>query len=285
LQTIDQFVENTSGELLDLPVTTPARSSAASKSVTVLIIEDNLDMQSHIASVLKSNYRCLFADRGRNGVALALQEIPDVVICDVMMPGVDGYQVTRILRNDLRTSHIPIILLTALNTKESRIKGWRENIDVYVSKPFDATELNAQLENILSIRKLLQQKAAKKLQNNDCLDKLDLPKQDIDFINRLKKVISENYANTQFLRPQIASKMAVSERQLQRKTKALIDENPMDMLREHRLDVACKKLADGYQIGLVSDECGFNSVSYFAKCFKQKHGMTPKKYQQLKAPS
>jgi AraC-like DNA-binding protein len=110
---------------------------------------------------------------------------------------------------------------------------------------------------------------------------LDLPKQDLKFIEKLKDVIADLYANEYIQKADIAAKMAVSERQLQRKVKALIDENPMDMLRDYRLERAAMELKDGYQVGIVSDACGFSSVSYFGSCFKKKYGITPKQYQKL----
>ena len=251
-----------------------------SHSPLLLIIEDNADMQTHIGDVLGQQFRCLFAENGQQGIALCLKKIPDVVICDVMMPGMDGFQVARTIRKDHRTSHIPIVLLTALNNKESRIRGWREKIDTYISKPFDAAELIVRLENILSIRQLLQQQTSALLKNNNCSD-LDLAEPDIKFFKKLKKVIEANYPNTQFYKTQMAKAMAVSERQLHRKAKALTNKNPMDLLRERRLTSAAEKLAQGNQVTLVSDACGFSDMSYFAACFKRRYGMTPKKYQLL----
>jgi signal transduction histidine kinase/ligand-binding sensor domain-containing protein/DNA-binding response OmpR family regulator len=276
---VDQLVENTTNEIETN--TLPSNQPIVSHKITVLIIEDNIDMQTLIGNVLKSRFNCLFASRGRHGIALALEHVPDIVVCDVMMPGMDGYQVTRILRHDGRTSHIPIVLLTALNTTESRIKGWRENIDTYITKPFDAKELIVQIDNILSIRKLLQQKTHTAINNNDSLNTLDLPEQDLKFIEKLKTVISKLYTNEYIQKADLADKMAVSERQLHRKIKALIDENPMDMLRDYRLEKAKMKLKNGFQVGIVSDECGFSSVSYFGNCFKKKYGVTPKQYQTM----
>lgn len=278
---VGQLVENTQNELK--AEQTHSKSTPNKNNVSILIIEDNLDMQTHIGNVLNERFNCYFADRGRDGIAIALKEVPDIVICDVMMPGMDGYKVTRILRHDGRTSHIPIVLLTALNTTESRIKGWRENIDIYVTKPFDSIELNAQLDNILIIRKMLQQKNNKMIKNNDSLNTLDLPKKDLEFIEKFKDVIGQYFGNEYFQKADLASKMAVSERQLHRKLKALIDENPMDMLRDYRLEKAAMKLKGGYQVGIVSDECGFSSVSYLGRCFKKKYGITPKQYQMLKS--
>ena len=276
---LTELVSNTHNEMRT--VQSPQITKRKTHDITILVIEDNLDMQTHIGDVLAKHFDCLFADRGKQGVAMALKDMPDIVICDVMMPGMDGFQVTRILRNDANTSHIPVVLLTALNTKESRIKGWRENIDVYLTKPFDGKELQATIHAILSVRKILQQKTQASLSVAGTTEALDLPAQDLKFINKLKTVIADNYQNPMFMRPQIASLLAVSERQLQRKVKALIDDSPMSLLRSYRLEMAANKLNDGFQVSIVGDECGFSSVSYFAACFKKKYGMTPKKYQML----
>ena len=238
-------------------------------------------MQAHIGNVLNHRFNCLFADRGRKGIAIALKELPDIVICDVMMPGMDGYQVTRILRHDGRTSHMPIMLLTALNNTKSRIKGWRENIDSYMTKPFNADELNVQVDNILTIRKLLQKETNKAIRSNSPLDSLNLSEQDKKFIEKFKNLIDKHYGNEYFQKADLTSKMAISERQLQRKLKALINQSPMNMLRDYRLEKSAIKLKNGRQVSIVSDECGFSSVSYFGSCFKKKYGVTPKKYQTL----
>ncbi|MFC3192872.1 response regulator [Marinicella sediminis] len=277
----EQLVRNTGTEINQHVVVEQPDAQDDEQRPTVLIIEDNPDMQQHTLQVLQGGYQCLLASRGDEGIGLALKEIPDIIICDVMMPGMDGYQVTRVLRNDSKTSHIPIILLTALNTRESRIKGWRANIDRYVTKPFDAHELHAQLQNILSVRQLLQNQTAQIIENKGDLEHLDLTKQDIRFLDQLKAVIVEVFGNEYIQKADLASRMAISERQLQRKVKALIGVGPLDLLRDHRLEHGREKLREGLQVSQVSDLCGFSSVSYFGTCFKKKFGMTPKQYQQL----
>ncbi len=247
---------------------------------TILIIDDNADMRTLIAETLQHQYHCITVDRGKEGIAQAIKWVPDIVICDVMMPGMDGFQVSRILRSDTRTSHIPLILLTALNDKKSRIKGWRENIDVYLTKPFDAQELIIQLENILVIRNILKKKAGAALKSGKMSMNSGLPKNDQMFVDKFMQMIKKMYIDPNFLRPQMASMMAVSERQLQRKLKALIDKNPLDLLREFRLEQAAESLKEGNQVSITADNCGFNSVTYFSKCFKQRYGVTPKVYQQ-----
>ena len=246
---------------------------------SILIIEDNHDMRAHIADTLNDYYHCLLAEGGKEGIALAIKHVPDIIICDVMMPGMDGFHVSRVMRSDTRTSHIPLVLLTALEDRESRIRGWREHVDVYLTKPFDAQELLLQLENILVIRNILKKKVGQLLKVGESVTNSDLPKKDQQFIDKLNELIIKKYQDPLFLRPQMASDMAVSERQLQRKLKALIDKNPMDLLREYRLAQAASMLKDGYQVSITSDNCGFNSVTYFSQCFKAQFGMAPKVYQ------
>ena len=274
------LIENTRVELVDK---TPLINSQINKSelASVLIIDDNIDIQNYINEVLKNTFNCCFVNSGKKGIALALKSIPDIIVCDIMMPQMNGYEVTKILRKEEKTSHIPIILLTALNTQESRIKGWRSNIDMYMTKPFDSNELIANLYSILKIRKIIQRKTSVKIKEKSSLVFEDLSQQDAIFINKLQSVIEKNYHNQYFLKPQFASKMAYSESQLLRKVTALIEDNPMDMLRHYRLEMAAIKLKKGYQVSQVSSSCGFNSVSYFGKCFKNKYGVSPKKYQQI----
>ncbi|WP_395375003.1 two-component regulator propeller domain-containing protein [Marinicella sp. W31] len=246
---------------------------------TVLIVDDNPDMRTYIAQCLESHYRCLLAEEGKSGVMTAIQQVPDVIVCDVMMPGMDGFEVSRLLRSDTRTSHIPLILLTALSDKENRIKGWREHVDAYLTKPFCSDELKAQLESVLVIRNILRNKAGQQISTDNKNMALELPKKDQQFINKLMKLIDKNYSKSHYMRAQMAQDMAVSERQLQRKLKALIDKNPTDLLREYRLKQAARLLKEGYQVNQIADRCGFGSPTYFSKCFKAQYGMPPKQYQ------
>ncbi len=245
---------------------------------TVLIIDDNEDMRHYIKQVLSQHFNCMLAVDGLDGISTALKYVPDIIVCDVMMPDVDGFHVCRKLRGEIITCHIPLVLLTAVNEKSSRIKGWRENIDRYLNKPFDAQELVLQLKNILNTRQLLVNKAGESREpTNSYLSEIDQ-----EFIDKLKRIIEEGYADPLFNLQKMARYMFVSDRQLQRKTKALISESPMDMVREIRLIKSAELLIKGQQISYVSDVCGFSSVSYFSRSFKNNYGMTPKAYQKLK---
>ena len=259
----------------------PTQTLSEEQKDTVLVIEDNADMRHYIYGILSDQYHCLLAADGSEGIAMALQHIPDLIISDVMMPKVQGYQVSRTLRNDERTSHIPLILLTALKSKEDRMRGWREHIDAFISKPFDAEELKVRISNMLVIRDILKRKTSLQLEAGTSPQDLSLPLMDQNFLDKFQTIMQEQFENPVLTRTLLADAMAVSERQLQRKIKALTDLSPMDMLREFRLMKSKTMLKDGYQVGLVSDACGFNSVSYFSRCFKAQYGMSPKKYQQL----
>ncbi len=280
-QSISSLITQLQAESLE-PIPQPQSSNTISEDNnlnTVLVIEDNHDMRNHIVGIVEPHYNCLAAENGVKGVACAIEQIPDLIISDVMMPEMDGFKVARIIRSDQRTSHIPFILLTALNDKVNRIKGWRENVDAYMTKPFDRDELLIQLENMLTIRDILKKKAGQEFSKGKSPTS-SLPEKDQQFIDKLIETIQLKYQDPILNRAKLATEMAVSDRQLQRKVKALIDQNPMDMLREYRLNKAKELLKKGYQVSQVGDNCGFNSISYFSQCFKAQFGMSPKKYQQ-----
>ncbi|WP_395377522.1 response regulator [Marinicella sp. W31] len=277
---IDQLADEP--DLID-PVIENADVPLSDGFDNVLVIEDNHDMRAHIVSIIQPYYNVMGAQNGKEGVALAIEYIPDLIICDVMMPEIDGFKVSRIIRSDERTSHIPLILLTALTDKTHRIKGWREHADAYMTKPFDRDELLIQLENLLSIRDILKKKTSQNVftpSQHPNVDQYKLAEKDQGFVDKLISIIEQDYSDPRLTLAIIAKKMAVSVRQLQRKLKALCDQNPIDLLREFRLRKASELLQKGERVSMVADNCGFNSVSYFSTCFKAQYGVSPKKYQQ-----
>lgn len=261
---------------VDLPFTTNLDSKPS-----LVIIEDNRDMRDFLFDILNDDYQCLPASNGKDGIRLVTEQIPDVVICDLMMPGIDGLQVCNTLKNDERTSHIPLMLLTAKSDTETRIIGWRENIDDFVSKPFNETELKARLKNMLAIRSILKKRFSQQMQiSTEVTQTLSrFNEKDQYFLTRFKKVVNEHLTDETFNRSKASSLLAVSERQLQRKLSALTDHNFTEYVRFTRLEQAKILLGSGFQVSEVVDRVGFSSLSYFGACFKAEFGQTPKQFQ------
>jgi signal transduction histidine kinase/ligand-binding sensor domain-containing protein/DNA-binding response OmpR family regulator len=248
---------------------------------SLVIIEDNQDMRDFLFDILNDDYQCIPACNGKDGIKLVTEQIPDIVICDLMMPSIDGLQVCNTLKNDERTSHIPLMLLTAKSDTETRISGWRENIDDFVSKPFNETELKERLINMLTIRSILKKRfsqqmllATKVLQTPNYLNEKDQ-----SFLTHFIKVVNDHLADETFNRAKASSLLAVSERQLQRKLSALTDHSFTEYVRFTRLEQAKSLLGSGLQVSEVVERVGFSSLSYFGACFKAEFGQTPKQFQ------
>jgi len=247
----------------------------------VLIIEDNIDMQRHLENILGTHHQCLVASNGRQGLSLADEYLPDIIICDVMMPGMDGFEVLNTLKSQEVSTHIPVILLTAKSDHHSKIKGLSAQADDYLTKPFDAEELVLKIANLLKARKKLQVKyesqwqGFSKTQSDDNLDEVENT-----FLLELNQLFEQNYQDVNFSMNHLANELAMSERQLQRKVKALVDISPLELLKRFRLEKSKSVLKQDVQIGLVAQSCGFSSQTYFGRCFKEHFGITPKVYQQ-----
>ena len=244
----------------------------------VLVIEDNQDMRSYLSQLLSAEYRVANADSGEAGLQAAEEQVPDLVICDLMLPGVDGFEVVHELRANEKTSHIPIIMLTARSDHESRLEGLRERVDDYLIKPFNDEELILRVANLLAIRDILRARFGGALvAGEEPRDSLREPER--RFLEKLQGVLETHYSNEEFSITSMASDMAMSERQLQRKLKAITDQTPALYLRLFRLRRSLKLLADGRRVSDVSYDVGFSSPAYFANCFRAQFGCTPREYQ------
>lgn len=249
---------------------------------SLLLIEDNADMRAFLSESFQPQYNCLEAENGELGLKRALDSIPDLIICDVMMPGIDGFEVVRRIREDERTSHIPILMLTAKGDLESRMQGWEENVDEYIAKPFHKDELILRVSNLLSIRNLLSKRLGAQISASHAYNKVlsNEHKRERKFIEKFEKVISENYTSQGFDRSQAAQLMHIGERQLNRKLAALVDHNFSEYLRKYRLRKATELLHQKLTVAQIADEVGFSSTTYFSSCFKAEFGMTVKEYEQ-----
>jgi CheY-like chemotaxis protein len=244
-----------------------------SKEASVLVIEDNPDMRDYLGQVLGHAYHLAFASDGDTGLETALRDVPDLVVCDVMLPGKDGYEICHALKTDDRTSHIPVILLTALEGREERLKGLAEKADDYLTKPFDEAELTQRIANLLALRTLLQRRFARDLRFEAPL--ADLSQRDQAFLQKLARVAAEHHADAEFDVSGMASSLAAGERNLQRKLKALLGMTPAEYLREYRLQQAMERLRRGERPGDVAFATGFVSQAHFSKCFRAQFGVSP----------
>ncbi|MEP2791511.1 MAG: two-component regulator propeller domain-containing protein [Kangiellaceae bacterium] len=282
-------------ELMNISSSSPTKDSLAeqtkklqsSEMPTVLIIEDNDDMRQYIVESIAQQFNTLVAADGRMGLELAIQEVPDVIISDIMMPKLDGYQTTRALREEQITNHIPVVLLTARGDRDSRLKGWEEKADEYITKPFDVEELKIRLLNLLEIREILKRRFSEDAFDNkplvlktrsDSLEENIRFKQQ-QFLDKLNSVLEPMYFNSSITVADLASASAMSERQFFRKLKNILGMTPSEYIRRFRLEKAKILLERGKSVTLVSMDVGFSSQSYFSKCFKAQYQVSAKEYQ------
>jgi DNA-binding response OmpR family regulator len=205
---------------------------------------------------------------------MAKAELPDLVVSDVMLPGLDGYAVCRELKTSDITSHIPIILLTALQGSDSRIQGLKERPDDYITKPFRENELLERIANLIEIRSMLRRRYGRELRIDSPLPS-DMSQSDRNFLDKLAGVCEANHTSSALDIKTLATLLSVSERQLQRKLRALLGLTPTEYLRDYRLQRAHDQLMAGHRPSDVAIAVGFGSHAYFSACFKTKFGYTP----------
>ena len=242
-------------------------------------------MRNYLAEVLGIGYQLTFASDGAQGLEMAATEIPDLIVCDIMLPGKDGYEVCHAIKTDERTSHIPVILLTALEGQENRLKGLVEKADDYLTKPFDETELRQRISNLLDLRVLLQRRYARDLRFDDSVPPADLSLRDQSFLQKVARVTTSLHADPQLDLKRLASALAVGERHLQRKLQALIGLSPSEYIRAYRLQRAMERLRAGERPGEVAFAVGFSSQAYFSNCFRAQFGYPPSQARDRKRQS
>ena len=262
----------------------------------VLIIEDNPDMQDHLYHLLNRQFQVEIKGTGMEGIEHATNDIPDLIICDLMLPDISGFDIVEQLKNHEFTQHIPIIMLTAKADTQSKITGLEKQADDYLTKPFNHRELTLRIENLLNLREKIQSLLRSQLDKgllpdnsiravtetaDETKDHQVLPHQ--TFLEKLQKTIKKYYTIEDFSIAQLASDLAMSERQLQRKLKAALNITPGEYIREYRLIKARDLLKSGMSVGQVSEAVGFSSQNYFARCFKLQNGKTPSEYQKSQA--
>ncbi len=241
-----------------------------------LIIEDNPDMAKYIMSSVSAKYRIKWSQDGREGIMAAIDAIPDIIISDVMMPEKDGFEVCETLKNDERTSHIPIILLTARVTDQDRIEGLSHGADAYLTKPFNKKELFVRLEQLIKIRRQLQEKFRNV--EIDLTAKVE-PTGEERFLKKAVEVIEKNLDNPELNALLLCENLNMSESQLYRKLKALSGKSTALFIRGIRLSAAKKMLdASTFNISEIAYQCGFSDPAWFSRAFREAYGKSPSEY-------
>lgn len=251
-------------------------------SQIILTVEDNEDIRKHITDHMADYYVMEAAD-GAEGLQIAVEQLPDLVITDLMMPKMDGVELCRKLKIDERTSHIPVIMLTAKTSVEDRIEGLETGADDYLTKPFNIKELRVRVKNLIEQRKKLRERFRKEL----LLEPREIAVTSADerFIMQTLKVIEKNMSDQDFSVEQLGTELAMSRMQLFRKIKALTDQSPSEYIRTIRLKRAAHLITSNFgNLAEITYEVGFNNPSYFSKCFRELYGVAPSEYTKIDLP-
>lgn len=254
------------------------RKPGAEALPNLLIIEDNADVRQYLATCLEGHYQLSYAEDGAVGIQRALEEVPEIIISDVMMPQKDGFEVCAELKNDLRTSHIPIILLTAKSDAESRISGLEVGADAYLSKPFNEKELFIRLEKLIEIRKTLQIRYQSL--DGGPLAKSKTNSKDDAFILQIQEIVRQHISEETFGIAELCRAIGMGRTQLHNKIKSLTGKSTSHYIRAIRLHKAKDLLANNPELNMteIAFATGFPNLSYFSKIFADEIGSSPSQY-------
>ena len=259
----------------------PALESAepgARKKDLILVVEDNPEVRSYIKDSLQPQYTVMEAGDGEDGIRKAKKVIPDLIISDVMMPKVDGCELCRLLKDEIKTSHIPIILLTAKASEESMARGLETGADDYIIKPFNTRLLLTRIKNLIDLRRQLQLKFQRQMLLQP--EEIKVSSMDRTFIKELLDLIEKHFSDPDFNVETLLKKFYMGRTSLYHKIMALTGESPNQFIRSYRLKRAAQLLRDNFgNVTEVAFAVGFSSTAYFTKCFKNKFHQLPKSFQ------
>lgn len=285
---IDEVIIKNESSLLDvLPDSKPLLPDQEETINTehqplLLVVEDNLELRTFLTSVLSKKYRVADAPDGLAAWNTIGNLMPDFVVSDLMMPVMDGMELTKRIKSDERTCHIPVILLTAKSDFESKMEGMQAGVDDYITKPFSAAYLEARIENIFMQRGILQEKfrqdiIASKPSSIKIPD--NVQSQDTIFLKKIMEYMEENMSNSELTVEMLVSVAGMGRTVFFNKLKGLLGISPIEFIKETRIKRAAQLLESGrFNVSEVSFQIGMNDARYFSKCFKQKYGVTPSEY-------
>jgi signal transduction histidine kinase/ligand-binding sensor domain-containing protein/AraC-like DNA-binding protein len=253
------------------------KSETIDKTGTLLLVEDNLELLNIMQSTLSNIFSVITATNGYDGLELAKKENPDIVITDILMPNMNGLELCKVLKNEISTSHISVILLTAKVSSEDKIEGYQLGADAYITKPFELSILEAQIKSILINRKRYNEKFKTMFNVNEI--NLNFTSIDEQFLNKAIKLIENNLANPDFDLAMFQKEMNATGSMLYRKFKSLTGMAPLEFVRNIRMKASCRIFTEKKcNITEVAYAVGFNDPKYFSACFKKEFGISPMEY-------
>jgi signal transduction histidine kinase/CheY-like chemotaxis protein/ligand-binding sensor domain-containing protein/AraC-like DNA-binding protein len=283
-----RFMEGKPLPLTDLlPGLAPVETSAKTGGIEmenqplILVVEDNLELRNFLTSVLSAKFRVAEAADGLSAWNTIGNLMPDFILTDLMMPVMDGLELTRLIKEDGRTCHIPVIMLTAKSDMTTQMNCTQAGVNDFIAKPFSSAYLEAKIENIFMQRSILQEKFRQDVFSVQpgFSGKMNMPSQDSAFLKRIVSFMEENMSNSELTVDQLVSVVGMGRTVFFNKLKGLLGISPIEFIKETRIKRAAQLLDSGqFNVSEVSFQIGMNDARYFSKCFKQKYGMTPSEY-------
>lgn len=251
-------------------------TAAGTELPCILIVDDNREFREYLASKLSSKYGVMTASTGAEALKILKDNDIDMLLTDISMPGMTGLELCAKVREDIEISHIPVLIISARGSVQSKIQAMQAGADLYIEKPFDLQYLISSIENILD-RRALMRNALEQGASGMSVDMFGLPRKDEEFLERFRTVIRENLGNADLSNDFLAEQMNMSQSTLVRKIRKLLNTSPNNYVRSMRISAAADMLKDshGNNITEICYSVGFSNLSYFTKCFKEKYGKTP----------
>ena len=244
----------------------------------ILFIDDNKDLRELIQHIFSKKYQIFIAENALQGLELLKNTPVDIIICDIMMPQMNGLEFCRQIKGDIQTNHIPIIMLTAKNATDDQIECYKAGAESYIAKPFEMKILQARIDNLLQSREQSRQSFRSKMEIN--ISNLNYQTSDEEFLNNAMQCVERHIQESEFDTVQMANELHISRSTLSRKCKVISGCTPLEFIRNIKLKYACALLKKKtISISEVAYATGFSSPKYFTKCFKEEFGMTPTEYQ------
>ena len=252
------------------------KEESSEKKIHILIVEDNNDLQNFLRFSFQNQYSITTADDGAEAWDMIRKKMPDLVISDIMMPNMDGFELCRLIKSTFETSHVPVILLTALSEKAKQLEGLGLGADDYITKPFDVSLLTQRIKSIIKNRAIVREKALRMIKQTDEEQSIFVNELNDQFVKKALEAVLSNIANSEFGKDEFAFAMNVSSSLLYKKIKALTGQSPIDFIKTIRLNHALELLQSRkYTVTEVSELSGFSSIGYFSTVFKKHFGKSP----------